>query len=94
MVSHDLRQPLTVALGNAQLLQPALSKAGLAREAKMAEHVVFSAQRMRAMIENLVDSTRLAAGRLELHREPLEPVELVKEFGAHAGSPPTSSGCG
>lgn len=71
-ISHDLRNPLTAILGHAQLilLHPE-------REAKVqhsARAVEISAKRMKAMIQDLVDSARLESGQLDLE---LAPVDLA-----------------
>ena len=72
-ISHDLRAPLTVILGQAQLLERMLAKMGLrGREMRGAEAIVTSAQRMNAMIQDLVDRARLESGQLRLNRRPVD----------------------
>ncbi len=72
-ISHDLRSPLTVIQGRAQLLLRAVERAGLTgRERSDVEDIIENAQRMNAMIQDLVDSARLEAGLLELHPEPID----------------------
>ena len=85
-VSHDLRQPLTVIGGTAQWLQPKLAQAGLAREATGSERIAVSAKRMGGMIQDLVDSTRLAAGKMEVHKEAVEPLRLITAIAGHVSS--------
>ena len=86
-ISHDLRQPLTVISGTAQWLQPKLAQAGLEREAANTGRIVVSAKRMGAMIQDLVDSTRLAAGNMEVRRQIVDPIRLVVEIAGRIGSP-------
>jgi two-component system phosphate regulon sensor histidine kinase PhoR len=72
-ISHDLRAPLTIILGQAQVLQRAaarLSSAGL--EKRSAEAIVTSARRMRAMIQDLVDAARIETGQLKIDARPLD----------------------
>jgi len=72
-VSHDLRVPLTVVQGQAQLLERIVEKAGVdAMARRSVEAIVSGAQRMSAMIEDLVDSARLESGQLRLERQPVE----------------------
>lgn len=74
-VSHDLRNPLTAIMGQAQLLQRALGQMGLPgsdRAARGAEAIAASAKRMNIMIQDLVDATRLESGQLQLATESLD----------------------
>ncbi|HOG45971.1 MAG TPA: PAS domain S-box protein, partial [Anaerolineae bacterium] len=62
-VSHDLRNPLAVIQGQAQLLLRALDKAGITGgEHRSVESILTSAQRMNTMIQDLVDAARQEAG--------------------------------
>jgi signal transduction histidine kinase/putative methionine-R-sulfoxide reductase with GAF domain len=67
-VSHDLKTPLTVIQGRAQLLQRTLARAGLSgAEVDGLEAILTSARRMDAMIQDLVDRAQLESGQLRLH---------------------------
>lgn len=74
-ISHDLRTPLTSMVGLADALEltpPALSEAQREVVAAMRQ----SAQRMSALVNNLLDMARLQAGAVQLNRawQPLEEV--------------------
>jgi PAS domain S-box-containing protein len=70
-ISHDLRNPLTAVQGQAQLLQRLLRGMGVEeRMVRSAEAITIGAQRMNAMILDLVESTRLEAGQLRLTKRP------------------------
>ncbi|MHB1134870.1 MAG: sensor histidine kinase [Chloroflexota bacterium] len=92
MIGHDLRQPLTVLQGAGQWLQPRLARAGLPHEAAMAERLILSARRLGTMIQDLVDSTRLAAGESEVRREDVDLARLVREVVGHALPPLVGQG--
>ncbi|HEX5417094.1 MAG TPA: PAS domain-containing sensor histidine kinase [Chloroflexota bacterium] len=78
IIGHDLRAPLTTILGRAQLTQ---RDAGRPSQVKRnAEDIVISAQRMNAMIHDLVESARLESGQHTLKREPLDLAEAVREL--------------
>lgn len=67
-ISHDLRTPLTVIDGHSQLLQIM----DLKEEARLhVEAIHHSAERMNAMIEDMVEAARLEGGPLELKKERL-----------------------
>ncbi|MDI1449883.1 PAS domain-containing sensor histidine kinase [Polyangium sp. 6x1] len=83
-ISHDLRQPITVMMSAALLLQRTLSRAGMEREVHVADRVVGSARRMASMIDDLVDSARLDSGQLILHTEPCDFLRLVEDIVSRA----------
>jgi two-component system sensor histidine kinase KdpD len=74
-ISHDLRTPLTSMVGLADALEltpPGLSEA----QREVAGAMRQSAQRMSALVNNLLDMARLQAGAVQLNRawQPLEEV--------------------
>ena len=73
MVSHDLRSPLTIIRGNAQLLH----RSGTFREAPV-NAILGQADRMASLIEDLTDVVRLEDGHLLLRCEPVDLVELAR----------------
>ncbi|MHB1134540.1 MAG: ATP-binding protein [Chloroflexota bacterium] len=79
LISHDLRQPLTVILGMAEWLHDGLVRRELAREAGAAERIVKSAQRMSGMIKDLVESERLESGNLVVNKEPVDVPAFLGE---------------
>lgn len=85
-ISHDLHNPLTSISGMSQWLHRALLKHGLQQEATTAESIHTSAQRMNAMIQELLESTRLEAGHMEMHKEPTDIVRLVTDLAGRTGS--------
>ncbi len=71
-VSHDLRNPLTGVLGQAQLLERRLAKADMPRELRNAEAIATAARSMNTMIQDLVDAARSEAGQIRLERRPVD----------------------
>ncbi|MHB1133112.1 MAG: sensor histidine kinase [Chloroflexota bacterium] len=78
LISHDLRSPLTVIFGHAQLLQRAADVTGAA--AKSVAAISASAQFMSAMLEDLVESVRLESGQVELERQAVDAASLVLDL--------------
>ena len=77
-VSHDLRQPLTVIQGQAQMLKARLERAGLPeRDIRGAEGIEVSAKRMGRMIADMVEASRLESGQMPLDRAPLDLYSLA-----------------
>ena len=79
-VSHDLRAPLSIVLGNAEL-QERLIPAGKTEPAlRAADAIAASARRMNTMIQDLVESARLEAGGIHLNLQPVRLQEALSEL--------------
>ncbi len=76
LVSHDLRTPLTVILAHAQWLQQLGQQRPTEREAKSVEAILESGGHMTRMIQDLLDRSRLEAGRTVAHGVPVDLVEV------------------
>lgn len=76
-ISHDLRTPLALIAASASSLRDERSKLSDAEQRHLALTIYDEAQHMNAMVSDLLDMTRLLAGRIMLDRQwyPLE--ELV-----------------
>ena len=80
-ISHDLRNPLSVISGHAELLT------GMLKEKCPDEQLLFSvgaiqrsSQRMNVMIEDLVDAARQEGGQLELKREAVNLLSYLTDL--------------
>ncbi len=71
-ISHDLRIPLTVIQGHAELLQDALATTGNPEPGPHVEAILQATERMNRMIEDLVDAVRLEGGQMELLLEEID----------------------
>ena len=80
LVSHDIRNPLTSVHLNAQLLHKALVERGLEKEQRFASVVIAAARRLDAMIEELVDSSRVRSGQIRLELRLVAIERLVPEI--------------
>ncbi|MFC4253242.1 hybrid sensor histidine kinase/response regulator [Sinimarinibacterium flocculans] len=75
-LSHELRTPLTGILGYADLLR----RSGLdAEQAHQLDTLEKSARALLAMINDLLDWSRIEAGRLRLNEEPLDVIDTVED---------------
>jgi two-component system phosphate regulon sensor histidine kinase PhoR len=89
LVMHDLRNPLNALLLNAQALKHSAKKAGIADECTELDHVIASAVRMNAMIGDLLETTRLESGRLEMSLDSIDLAAWVNEVVDEARAPKT-----
>jgi len=77
MVSHELRTPLNAVVGWARLLASMQLSEGHARHA--AETIERSAASLTLIIDDLLDVSRMAAGKLKLRLEPIDLVIVARE---------------
>ena len=75
-ISHDLRTPLTSIIASGAALG---SDAPTAEErAELSEAIVAEGGRLSRLVENLLDMSRLEAGKAEPHREPTDLAEVLE----------------
>jgi CheY-like chemotaxis protein len=74
-LAHELRNPLAPLRTSLEILR----QEGVGPEAKEAARLVMLRQvnQMVALIDDLIDISRISTGRIELHREPVALAELV-----------------
>ena len=71
-VSHELRTPLNAIVGFAELLREGAYGPLNPRQAGPVERIETSATHLRRLVDQILDLARIAAGRMELAREPLD----------------------
>ncbi|MDQ3929604.1 MAG: ATP-binding protein, partial [Chloroflexota bacterium] len=77
ILSHELRGPLTVISGYAQMLSRRLGRLGLQEEVNYVSLIKENALRMSGMVGDLVDSGRLESGVQAINKEPGDLGALV-----------------
>ena len=85
-ISHDLRTPLTSIIAGGA----ALGSASVTAEERdeLSEAIVAEGERLSRLVENLLDMSRIEAGKAEPHREPIdlgEVLEAAREAIARSG---------
>jgi len=75
-VSHELRTPLTAFLGYAQLLQR--RRRDEEYTARTIERMVQSAKAQAALVEDLLDVSRIVSGRLRIELVPLDLLPVIQ----------------
>jgi signal transduction histidine kinase len=76
-ISHDLRNPLAAIRLSAEVLQERAQAAGDTKQARFAYVIDSSAARMMAMINQILDFTRLRARTVPLDRQPTDLLNVV-----------------
>ncbi|HEX9108121.1 MAG TPA: PAS domain-containing protein, partial [Longimicrobiales bacterium] len=77
LIAHDLRSPLNSIIGYAELLRLGIGREPSGRITEWAERVDGAARQMAAMIDDLVESTRLESRALTLHKDPVYVGALI-----------------
>ena len=80
IVAHDIRQPLTIIQGQAQLLRHALATGNHQRLESGVNAILTGARRMNAMIRDLVESIRLEMGQVEMAKQPVDLAGFVADM--------------
>ncbi len=78
MVVHDLRNPLGVNFGYADLLQRRLAEHGAPEsDLQVARRIGESARDMRRLVEDLAVASALGRGEFTIHPEPMDLIDVV-----------------
>jgi signal transduction histidine kinase len=70
-VSHELRTPLNAVVGFVEMLREGVYGELSPRQALPVDRIAASATHLRHLVDRLLDIAKIAAGRLEVHSEPL-----------------------
>jgi PAS domain S-box-containing protein len=78
-ISHELRTPLTAIIGYGDLLQRDAERAGQARFVPGLANIQAAGQHLLALINDLLDMSKIEAGNVELHLEVFPIAQIVEE---------------
>jgi signal transduction histidine kinase/CheY-like chemotaxis protein len=85
IVSHDLRNPLSAIMMNADLTKARLEAGKPERAGQAVDAILLAAERMDALIHDLLDAASIESGLFTLHLEPASIEELIQESVAMLG---------
>lgn len=77
VMSHELRTPMNAILGFAQLLLRQQQHQQNSPQANIVERILSNGKHLLRLIEDILDFSRMEAGRIELKREVFDLVQLV-----------------
>lgn len=78
-VSHEIRSPIHAIVGFSELLERQLSTTGQSEAAEWSSRMRTEAERLTRLIEDLLDLSRLDAGRTQIASKPFQLRQLVDE---------------
>ncbi|MGM9485347.1 PAS domain S-box protein [Roseateles sp. NT4] len=78
-MSHELRTPLNAVIGFADLLTMGNQPADAARQREWLQHIASSGRHLLNMINDVLDLSKIEAGKMDFHAEPVELPALVDD---------------
>ena len=88
-VSHELRTPLNAIVGFVDLLRDGVYGELAPRQINPVERIAASAAHLRHLVDQILDIAKMAAGRMEMHPEPVDlrpfVIDVASEFEALIG---------
>ena len=91
-VSHELRTPLNAILGYAEMLQEGMYGAISETQQKPTSRIIKSTQFLARQVNDLLDMSKLEAGKLAITDHPFSPVELLERVQGQIGSTAQAKG--
>ena len=76
-MSHELRTPLNAILGFSEMIYSTTRGASAAQSMEYARHVHDSGNHLLALVNDILDLSRIEAGRIELHETEIDLARLV-----------------
>ncbi len=92
MAAHDLRTPLAVVVGYAELLATASPSEPLEAHREIVDVILRTAKVMRRILDDLLDWSAIESGTLRLARYPIDPVIVAADAVALASLPAARQG--
>ncbi|MEZ4451424.1 MAG: ATP-binding protein [Nannocystaceae bacterium] len=80
-ISHELRTPLNAIIGYSEMLIEDLDGRGDQETAKDQRSVLAAAHNLQAIVDNVLDLTKIEAGKAEVQIEVFPVIELVESLG-------------
>jgi len=78
-MSHELRTPLNAIIGFSQIIKDGLMGPGKPIYANYAHDIFHAGEHLLEIINNLLDISKIEAGKTELRDELVNPVQLVED---------------
>jgi PAS domain S-box-containing protein len=83
-VSHDLRTPIGAILGFAEMLQAGIYGPMLEQQVDPLARIIMNSNQLGRLVSDLLDQSRLDAGKLLLHYASFAPTDLIEAIKAAA----------
>lgn len=78
MITHELRTPMTAMIGLAENLEAGVYGSLNETQTENLRKIIESGGRLRQLVNDLLDLSKMESGMMRLQREPLDPRTLVE----------------
>ncbi|RZJ06937.1 MAG: response regulator, partial [Rubrivivax sp.] len=78
-MSHELRTPLNAVIGFADLLNMSTQPVDPARQREWLQHIASSGRHLLKMINDVLDLSKIEAGKMDFHPEPVDLPAVVDD---------------
>ena len=78
MITHELRTPMTAMMGLAENLEAGVYGSLNQTQTETLHKIIESGGRLRQLVNDLLDLSKMESGMMRLQREPLDPRSLVE----------------
>ncbi len=79
-MSHELRTPLNAILGYSEIMRDGLLKARCEGECREHSRIIHGAgSHLLSLINDVLDMSKIEAGKFELHLEPVDPAQALRD---------------
>jgi len=78
-MSHELRTPLTAVIGYSELLQEEAEDLGYVDFIPDLEKIRMAGKHLLTLISDILDLSKIEAGKMELHLETFDVIELIRD---------------
>ncbi len=79
-VTHELRSPVNAIIGLAELLRMSADKGSIEQIKERLSFMISSATNLRTVITNILDLSKIEAGKMEVARQEVNAVSLISEI--------------
>lgn len=79
-VTHELRSPVNAIIGLAELLRMAADKGAIAQIQERLSFLMSTATNLRTVITNILDLSKIEAGKMEVAPQAVDVVSLISEM--------------
>jgi len=83
-MSHELRTPLNAIIGYGEMLREQIADEGKAEWVEDIDRLLVSSRHLVALIGDILDLSKIEAGRIDLSLAPVDVAEIVTEVAASA----------
>src|SRR5205807_2658951 len=85
MVSHELRTPLTTIIGYTEMLLDQAAADNLPQYADDLKQIDAAGKHLLALINDILDLSKIQAGKFQLSRDPFDPATLIRDLTVAVG---------